>query len=50
LGKIFGYSWNVSELTPDNNFTFDTGQLIDAIGFRHAYLQKHPSEKRQWWW
>jgi len=45
LGKIFGYSWNVSELTPDNNFHIRHGQLIDAIGFRHAYLQKHPSEK-----
>jgi hypothetical protein len=45
LGKIFGFSWNVSELTGQSNFHIRRGELVDAIGFRHLYLQKHPQER-----
>jgi hypothetical protein len=44
LGKVFGYSWNVSEAWK-SNFHIRNGQLVDAIGFRHVYLQKHPEER-----
>jgi hypothetical protein len=44
LGRIFGYSWNVSE-NWGSNFHIRGGQLVDAIGFRHDYLQSHPGEK-----
>jgi hypothetical protein len=45
LGKVFGYSWNVSELTGGSNFHIRQGELVDAIGFRHLYLAKHPQER-----
>jgi hypothetical protein len=45
LGKVFGYSWSVSEYTQDSNFHLRHGELINAIGFRHVYLEKHPAEK-----
>ncbi len=45
LGRIFGYSWNVSECTGGSNFHIRQGELVDAIGFRHLYLQEHPGEK-----
>jgi len=44
LGKLFGYSWNVSEAW-GSNFHIRGGQIVDAIGFRHAYLEQHPGEK-----
>jgi len=44
LGKLFGYTWNVSEVWGDN-FHIRGGQLVDAIGFRHEYLEKHPGER-----
>jgi hypothetical protein len=44
LGRIFGNTWNVSEVWGDN-FHVRSGQLLDAIGFRHDYLQKHPGER-----
>jgi hypothetical protein len=44
LGRIFGYSWDVSEAWGDN-FHIRSGQLVDAIGFRHEFLEMHPAEK-----
>jgi hypothetical protein len=44
FGKLFGYSWSVSEAW-GSNFHIRGGQIVDAIGFRHAYLEKHPGER-----
>jgi len=45
LGDLLGYNWNISECTEGSNFHIRNGELIDAIGFRHLYLQQHPTEK-----
>lgn len=44
FGKLLGYSWSVSEAW-GSNFHIRGGQIVDAIGFRHAYLEQHPNEK-----
>ena len=45
FGKVLGYSWNVSEVTSGSNFHIRRGEIVDAIGFRHQYLGKNPSER-----
>jgi len=45
LGKVFGYSWNVSEVTSGSNFHIRRGEIVDAIGFRHLYLERNPNER-----
>ena len=45
LGKVLGYSWNVSEVTSGSNFHIRRGEIVDAIGFRHLYLAKNPRER-----
>jgi hypothetical protein len=44
-GNIAGYGWNISELTEGSYFHLRRLPLIDAIGFRHQYLEEHPGEK-----
>jgi hypothetical protein len=39
-----GYTWHMSEVW-GSNFHIRSGQIVDAIGFRHAYLEEHPQER-----
>jgi hypothetical protein len=44
-GNIAFYGWNISECTEGSYFHIRRMPLVDAIGFRHQYLEEHPAEK-----
>jgi hypothetical protein len=44
LNNPLGYTWHISEVW-GSNFHIRSGQIVDAIGFRHEYLEAHPQEK-----
>ncbi len=44
LNNPLGYTWNISEVW-GSNFHIRSGQIVDAIGFQHEYLEAHPRER-----